>query len=407
MRYLIAIIIALFASQAFAQPTYRIPDGTSFVFFTNTVGTTGAPITVVSETVDAYKDGTATAIGGVAIDDDAALTGQHKITIDLTDADWVAGSTYHVYYSAGTADSISLVGRDFAIVQVGPIEANVTQIKGGTTALDQFEEAFDNDTTGGDLDIAELSVTEGAVIATSDSNETALVLTGNGTGNGATFNSGTGSFGDGVQYVSNATAGYGQNSLGSGTGAGFRAKGGITGPGGRYVGGDTSGSGAIYTAATSGHGVEYTGTGSSKHGLIATGASAGTSDGISAVASSGVPIRGDITGNITGTLSTVTTLTNLPAITSNWLTAPGMAADVTAEILAPLITDAQTEPTGAPAANETIAEKIGFLFATMRNKVTVTATEKTVHDDADAEQWDKELSDNGTVYQETEGAAAD
>ena len=34
----------------------------------------------------------------------------------------------------------------------------------------------------------------------------------------------------------------------------------------------------------------------------------------------------------------------------------------------------------------------------MRNKVTVTATEKTVYDDANAEQWDKELSDDGTTY---------
>lgn len=41
---------------------------------------------------------------------------------------------------------------------------------------------------------------------------------------------------------------------------------------------------------------------------------------------------GTLTTNITGTLSTVTTLTNLPAITSNWLTAAGLAADAVAEI---------------------------------------------------------------------------
>ena len=43
-------------------------------------------------------------------------------------------------------------------------------------------------------------------------------------------------------------------------------------------------------------------------------------------------LAANITGNITGTLSTVTTLTNLPAITSNWLTAAGTAADFGAEV---------------------------------------------------------------------------
>lgn len=68
---------------------------------------------------------------------------------------------------------------------------------------------------------------------------------------------------------------------------------------------------------------------------------------------------------------------------------------------------AHAEPTGAPAANATLANKIGYLYATMRNKVTVTATEKTYFDDAGAELWDKELTDDGTTYTETEGAAAD
>jgi hypothetical protein len=41
---------------------------------------------------------------------------------------------------------------------------------------------------------------------------------------------------------------------------------------------------------------------------------------------------GNQTADITGTISTVTTLTNLPAITANWLTAAGIAADAGAEI---------------------------------------------------------------------------
>jgi len=64
---------------------------------------------------------------------------------------------------------------------------------------------------------------------------------------------------------------------------------------------------------------------------------------------------------------------------------------------------AHTEPTGVPAANETPLDKIGYLFMALRNKITVTATKKTFYDDGDAAEWEKDLSDNGTTYTETEG----
>lgn len=58
-------------------------------------------------------------------------------------------------------------------------------------------------------------------------------------------------------------------------------------------------------------------------------------------------ITTNITGNITGTLSTVTDLTNLPAITSNWLTAAGLAADAVAEIADGIWDEAQSGHTSA------------------------------------------------------------
>lgn len=70
-----------------------------------------------------------------------------------------------------------------------------------------------------------------------------------------------------------------------------------------------------------------------------------------------------------------------------------------------LLTAAQSEPTGVPAANETPLEKLGFIFEALRNKVTVTSTKKTFFDDADAAQWEKDLSDDGTTYTESEGNA--
>lgn len=65
----------------------------------------------------------------------------------------------------------------------------------------------------------------------------------------------------------------------------------------------------------------------------------------------------------------------------------------------------QAEPTGVPAANATPLTKLGYLYASLRNKVTVTATKKQFFDDADAALWEKDLSDDGVTYTETEGNA--
>ncbi len=54
--------------------------------------------------------------------------------------------------------------------------------------------------------------------------------------------------------------------------------------------------------------------------------------GSNAATSITTALTANIIGNITGTLATVTTLTNLPSITANWLTAAGTAADFGAEI---------------------------------------------------------------------------
>lgn len=70
-----------------------------------------------------------------------------------------------------------------------------------------------------------------------------------------------------------------------------------------------------------------------------------------------------------------------------------------------LLTAAQAEPTGVPAANATPLGKLGFIFAALRNKITVTSTKKQYFDDADAALWEKDLSDDGTTYIESEANA--
>ena len=70
-----------------------------------------------------------------------------------------------------------------------------------------------------------------------------------------------------------------------------------------------------------------------------------------------------------------------------------------------LTTTAHAEPTGVPAANEAPIDKLGYLFMALRNQVDVTATKKTFYDDGGAAEWEKDLSDDGTTYTETEANA--
>ena len=67
------------------------------------------------------------------------------------------------------------------------------------------------------------------------------------------------------------------------------------------------------------------------------------------------------------------------------------------------ITAAHAEPTGAPAANETPFEKLGYIFAALRNQIDATASAKTFYNDAGASLWSKSTSDDGTTYSEAEG----
>jgi len=69
-----------------------------------------------------------------------------------------------------------------------------------------------------------------------------------------------------------------------------------------------------------------------------------------------------------------------------------------------LLNAAQAEPTGAPDANETPLEKLGYIFMALRNKLTVTSSAKSFYDDGGNVEWSKSLSDDSTTYTENEGA---
>lgn len=67
--------------------------------------------------------------------------------------------------------------------------------------------------------------------------------------------------------------------------------------------------------------------------------------------------------------------------------------------------DTYAEPTGVPPATDTLANKLGRLYMALRNQIDITATKKTFYDDGGAAEWEKDLSDDGTTYSETEGNA--
>lgn len=81
------------------------------------------------------------------------------------------------------------------------------------------------------------------------------------------------------------------------------------------------------------------------------------------------------------------------------------AAQVNAEVLDVLNTDSFAEPTGVPAASAALATKIGYLYMALRNRVDVTSTKKTFYDDGGLAEWEKDLTDDGTTYSESEGNA--
>lgn len=173
--------------------------------------------------------------------------------------------------------------------------------------------------TGATTHTGNFSMAAGLNITQSTANATALVVTGNGTGNGATFTSGSGATGQALNLTSAATNGSAFVCTGAGTGSGASFSGGASGIGARFVagatgtagaafvGGSTSGSAATFTTtagdavqmiATAGNGLTVTANGTSKHGAVFTGGTAGTSDGFKCVAGTGgLDFRGDITKN--------------------------------------------------------------------------------------------------------------
>lgn len=166
------------------------------------------------------------------------------------------------------------------------------------------------------------------------------------------------STGDAVTVASTGSDGHGIYVSANGGGDGMHVVGGATGHGLHLQGGSTSGDGLHAVAQTLGDGIQ------------ATGAGVGGLD-------------------INGTLSTVTlattttTLTNLPAITTDWLTGTGVAASAVTKIQAGLSTLTQTQVTGGAYSVQSSScvlgdARIANLDAAVSSRGTSTLTQTQV-----------------------------
>jgi hypothetical protein len=103
------------------------------------------------------------------------------------------------------------------------------------------------------------------------------------------------------------------------------------------------------------------------------------------------------TVGLTGTtISTTQAVASVASVTALGATAK---ADVNAEVVDALATDTYAEPSGVPSATASLKDKIGWMQALARNKITQTATTQTLRNDGDSGNVSQStVSDDGTTF---------
>jgi hypothetical protein len=178
--------------------------------------------------------------------------------------------------------------------------------------------------SGGAIPNAVAGASTGLLISGSNAGTTTLAAL---TITGATTHTGNVALADGLTIAAPSTTNRaGLDITGNGTGAALKLAAGATGKGVAIT--TTAGDG-LSILPTAGDAIVATGNGTSKHGMRITGGTAGTSDGVSFIAGSGgVDVRGSITGNLSGSVGSVTGLTasNLDTTVSSRLAAASYTA---------------------------------------------------------------------------------
>lgn len=104
----------------------------------------------------------------------------------------------------------------------------------GTGELDTSSGEVALADTQGNVSFLEFAITEGLAVSTTDANESAATYTGNGTGHGTLYTSGSGATGDAVRMVAASTTGRGLAAWGTGA-AGIDARGTTQGGPGVFI----------------------------------------------------------------------------------------------------------------------------------------------------------------------------
>jgi len=111
-----------------------------------------------------------------------------------------------------------------------------------------------------------------------------------------------------------------------------------------------------------------------------------------------------VSGSTTAADNVEANIANLDAAVSSRSTLS--AADVNTEVVDVLRIDTMTELVqGIPPATPTMEDALMLLYMAVRNKLTVTATEKGIHNDAGTKVTKKTLADDGTTYTESEAVS--
>jgi hypothetical protein len=328
--------------------TYTQPTGFLAATFPGTVASTtnitAGTITTATNvtTVNGLAAGviTATSIASDAITDAkvasdvtiASVTGSVGAVTGLTASDVGAIKTKTDFLpsaTAGAAGGLFIAGSNAATTYASMTVTGVTIFTGNIALADGLTIASPSTADRSGLTISGNGTGHG-ISATGGATGTGATFLGGATsGNGFTVQAqtagdgfraiGTGSVRHGISATGGSTgASHGILGQGSDTGSGVRGLATGTGSGVFISGGATSGNG-LTISTTDGHAISATATGSNKHGMVLTGGTGGTSDGLKAVAGTGgVPIRGSITGDLSGSVGSVTGLTNATIADQVW-----------------------------------------------------------------------------------------
>jgi hypothetical protein len=261
-------------------------DQTDYFEFT-TLSQAAVPATITGITTGAtdavaiYNLSTSTEITAAdTIDlDFDSRTGTHRVTVNFGSASFTDGSYVAMLIDAdATCDSKAITGRPIATFTVGQysstgdVEAEIDDRLPSSTATTQITEIFNNDGTGGDMDLSTLSVTGGATIA--NSSGTALTLSSTG-GNGHGLIATADGLGEGIKGIGGATGNGLEITGGSSSGSGLVVTGSATSPGATFTSGIGATGNAIefVAASTNGNGVSMAGSGSGFGLTVTRGAS--------------------------------------------------------------------------------------------------------------------------------------